>query len=153
MGEGAHGGDAGAGGDEDAVRERFAEGEVAVGSVDLDGAAFGQVAEVIREEAAFDAIDAEFKTISICRGGDRISACLRFASRVGGYGGDELARWVIEVCHAFDGEFQVVALSGFRDAGFLDEAGGLGFAGQWVLASTTDFRPYHDYRTDEGDDL
>lgn len=134
LGEGAHGSDTGAGGDEDGVGEGFAEGEVAVGSMNLDCAAFGEVAEVVGEETAFDAIDTELKTIALGRRGDGIGARLGLAAGVVGDGGDELARWIWEVCGAVDYEFQVVALGGFGDASFLNEAGSLSFAGQWVLA-------------------
>jgi hypothetical protein len=78
--------------------------------VNLDGTAFGQVAEVVRKEAAFDAVDAEFKTIALGRGGDGVGASLGFAARVVCHSGDELARWVGEVCDAVDYEFQVIAL-------------------------------------------
>jgi len=113
-----------------------------VRAVDLDGTAFGQIAEVVRKEAAFDAVDAKFKsiwTIALGSGGDGVGARLGFATGVSGYGRNELAWGEIERGYFVDGELQVIALGGLGDAGFLDEAGGLGFAGQWELAAETDF--------------
>jgi hypothetical protein len=52
---------------------------------------FGQVAQVIGEEAAFDAVDAEIEAVSVGGGGDGVGPGLRFAAGSGGYGGEELA--------------------------------------------------------------
>ena len=101
---------------------------MAVRSVDLDCAAFGQVAEVIGKEAVFYAVDAQVKLVGAGGGSDGVGAGLGFAAIVCRDGGDELAGGEIEALHLVYSELEMVALGGFRDAGFLDEAGSVGLA-------------------------
>ena len=94
---------------------------------------------MIGEEAALDAIDAELEAIAVGCRGDRVGAGLGLAIGVGRDCGDELAGRIGEVGDLGNFELEVVALGDFREAGFLGEDCGLGFAGQWVLAEKRDF--------------
>jgi len=87
--EAAHGSDAGSGSDEDGVGDGRVEDEVAVGAVDLDRAAdgeIGQVGEVIGEEPAFDAVDAKVKPVAVFGRSDGVGAGLLLADGVIGHG-------------------------------------------------------------------
>ncbi len=123
--EAAHGGDAGAGGDEDAVGERGAQEEHAVRPVELDGLAGLEIAEEIGEEALFDTVDAKIEFIRAWGRSDGVGAGLLLAAAVGGDGGDELAGGEGEVVGAFDGEGQVEALGPLGEQALAEEAGGV----------------------------
>ena len=65
--EGAHGRDAGAGGDEDGIGDGLLQHEVAVGTVELNNRTdgqVGQVGEVIGEEAILHAVDAQLELVA-----------------------------------------------------------------------------------------
>jgi len=130
LGETSHGSDAGSGGYEDGVGEWGTKDEVAMRPVDLDCVPFGQVDEVIGEETAFDAVDAEVKAIAVGGRGDRVGPGLRFASGIGSYSRDELAGGEGKVRQLVDLKFEVVALGYFGDTGFFFEAGGVGLTRQ-----------------------
>ena len=78
--------------------------------------------------------------IAAGRGRDGVSPRLALAAGIDGDGGDELAGGIGIVRNLGNFEFEVVALGGVGDAGFVGEKGGKGFAGQWVLAGKQDFR-------------
>jgi len=64
----AHGRNAGSGGNQNGVCERFAEEEVAMRPVNLDGAAdgqIGQIGQVVGEEAFFHTVDAKIETYAV----------------------------------------------------------------------------------------
>ena len=80
--EAAHGGDAGAGGDKDGVGDRLLEDEVAVRSVDLNGAAgreLGEIGEVIGKEPIGHAIDAKLEMVCVGCGSDGVGTGLLLA--------------------------------------------------------------------------
>jgi hypothetical protein len=108
--EAAHGRDSGAGGDEDCIHERLAEGEESVGAVELDAVAFGQVGEEVGKESAFDAVGADVEDVAAGRGGDGVGAGLLLAVGIGRDHGDELAGFEGEVVGAFNDKLEMKCL-------------------------------------------
>jgi len=91
---------------------------VAVGAVNLDGAAgrqFGEIGEVVGEESLGHAIDAEFEVVDVGGGSDGVGAGLLLAVGIGGDGGDELAGDEGEGFQFVENEIEVVTLGRFRD--------------------------------------
>src|ERR1700741_5539942 len=82
--EAAHWGNSGSGCDEDAVSERLAQREEAMWAMKLDILSRLHVAEQVREESAFYAIDAEIEAVSPGCRRDGVSSCLLLAVRVVG---------------------------------------------------------------------
>ena len=116
--ESAHGGDAGAGGDKDGVGDGLLENEVAVGSVDLDGAAgrqVGEIGEVVGKESLGHAVDAKLEVVGVGCGGNGVGAGLLLAVGISGDGGDELAGDEGKGLEIVENEIEVVALGRFRD--------------------------------------
>ena len=133
LGKAAHGGDAGAGGNEDGVGYRLFENKVAVGAVNLDRAPdgqIGQVGQVVGEETALDAVHAQLEAVAVGGGGQRVGAGLLLAVGVLGHGGDELAGGEGEAFELVEDELEVVALRRFGDADFLVKTCGKKLTGQ-----------------------
>ena len=76
--------------------ERLAQREEAMWAMKLDILSRLHVAEQVREESAFYAIDAEIEAVAPGCRGDGVSSCLLLAVRVVGDCGDELARYEIK---------------------------------------------------------
>lgn len=108
--ESAHGGDAGAGSDEYAVREGLAKQEESVRSVEGHSLAGLKIAEQVREESASHAVNAEVKLIGARRGGDGIGAGVRLAGDIIDDHGDELAGNEVKGAEFVDREFEMEAL-------------------------------------------
>jgi hypothetical protein len=106
------GGDAGSGGDHDAVGERMAQCEEAVRSVKLNKLADFQIAEQIRKKAILYTIYTQVEHVCAGRRGNGVCACLRFSSVVDCDARDELTRHEVEMRELIDGEFEVIALRG-----------------------------------------
>jgi|HubBroStandDraft_5_1064220.scaffolds.fasta_scaffold08649_1 hypothetical protein len=75
-----------------------------------NGLARFKVAQKIREEAAFDAVDTEVELVCAWGGRDGIGAGLRLAVGILGDGRDELSRYEIECFQLIDGKFKMKTL-------------------------------------------
>ncbi len=90
--------------------------EMPVRSVNLDCCAdgqIGQIGQMVREEALFNAVDAQFEAIAAGRRGNRVGAGLHFALGVLGHGRDKLASGEGEALKFVQNKLEVVALRRF----------------------------------------
>ena len=93
--------------------------------MDLNRITLGQIDQVIGEKTTFYPVHAEVKPIAIGCGSNGVGSGLRLAITVHRHGRNELARCEIEMLHILESKLKVVALSGFGDTSFLDQAGGI----------------------------
>src|ERR1019366_7306574 len=111
MNDAANGRNAGPGGDEDCVLARLAQGEKAVRAVKLDGRAFRQIAQPVRQEAFLHAIEAQIEGGVLARGrGDGVRAGVLFAIGPGLLDGDKLPRNEAEFFHSLDAKLEMLGL-------------------------------------------
>src|SRR5579863_6641801 len=75
----------------------------------------GQIGEVVGEESALHAIDAQVEAIAIGRRGNRISPRLLLALRIAGHRGDKLSRYERKALQFIYDEVEVVTLGDFRN--------------------------------------
>ena len=107
----AKGSDSRSCGDENRILVRLPQGEHAVGSVKLNGCAFFEIAQPVRQKPVFDAVEAEVERRRSPRmRRKRVGAGMGFAIRLRLLNRDELSGSKCETARALNGELQVLGL-------------------------------------------
>src|ERR1035437_1820180 len=116
MNDASDGCNAGPGGDEDCVLARLAQGEKAVRAVKLDGRAFRQIAQPVRQEAFLHAIEAQIEGgVLARRRRDGVRTGVFFAIGPRLLDRDKLPRNEAEFLHPLDAKLEMLGLRRQQD--------------------------------------
>lgn len=117
-------GDAGSGGNHDAVGERLAQREEAVRSMKLNGLTNFEIAEEIRKKSTLHTIHTQVQHVGAWRRGNGVCACLRFPPVIDRDTGDELTGNEVKMRKLIDRELEVIALRGIGEQQLVLKLGG-----------------------------